>query len=67
MRTRAIGFELDGPRTVEVTAQTAPVSLKLKKARNLAAQLTSAEWYMSFPGDALAEDFHGSLHQLPHL
>jgi streptogramin lyase len=51
LRTRAIGFELDGPRTVEVTAQTAPVSLKLKKARNLAAQLTSAEWYMSFPGD----------------
>jgi virginiamycin B lyase len=51
LRIRAIGFELDGPRTVEVGAQTAPVSVKLKKARNLAAQLTSGEWYMSFPGD----------------
>ena len=50
LRIRAIGFELDGPRTVEVTAQTAPVSIKLKKARNLAAQLTSGEWFMSFPG-----------------
>jgi streptogramin lyase len=51
LRIRAIGFELDGPRTVEIGAQTAPVSIKLKKARNLAVQLTSSEWYMSFPGD----------------
>jgi virginiamycin B lyase len=51
LRIRAIGFELDGPRTVEVGAQTAPVSITLKKARNLAAQLTSSEWYMSFPGE----------------
>jgi virginiamycin B lyase len=50
LRIRAIGFELDGPRTVEVGAQTAPVPVKLKKARNLAPQLTSSEWYMSFPG-----------------
>ena len=33
-------------------AQTAPVSVKLKKTTNLAAQLTSAEWFMSFPGTA---------------
>jgi virginiamycin B lyase len=50
LRTRAIGYELDGPKTVTVSGQTAPVSVKLKKTRNLAAQLTSAEWFMSFPG-----------------
>ena len=50
LRIRAIGFDLDGSRTVEVTAQTAPISIKLKKVRNLSAQLSSSEWYMSFPG-----------------
>src|SRR5437870_5702972 len=50
LRIRAIGYELDGPKTVEVAAQTAPISLKLRKTRNLSAQLTSAEWFMSFPG-----------------
>jgi len=50
LRIRAIGYELDGPKTVNVGGQTAPVPLKLKKTRNLAAQLTSAEWFMSFPG-----------------
>jgi streptogramin lyase len=52
IRIRAIGYELDGPKSVTVGAQTAPVSVKLKKTRNLAAQLTSAEWFMSFPGTA---------------
>jgi streptogramin lyase len=50
LRIRAIGYELDGPKSVEVKADTAPVPVKLKKTRNLAAQLTSAEWFMSFPG-----------------
>ena len=52
IRIRAIGYELDGPKTVSVGPQTAPVPVKLKKTRNLAAQLTSAEWFMSFPGTA---------------
>ena len=52
IRIRAIGYELDGPKTVTVGAQAAPVAVKLKKTRNLAAQLTSAEWFMSFPGTA---------------
>ena len=50
LRIRAIGYELDGPKTVDVGEDGAPVSLKLRKARNLAAQLTSAEWMASFPG-----------------
>ena len=57
LRIRAIGFELDGPRTAEVAAQTAPISIKLRKARNLAAQLTSSEWFMSFPGDRAQKVF----------
>ena len=52
LRIRAIGYELDGPKKVTISAQTPPVDVKLKKTRNLAAQLTSAEWFMSFPGTA---------------
>jgi virginiamycin B lyase len=50
LRIRAAGYELDGPRTVDVGPQGAPVAIKLRKARNLAAQLTSGEWLMSIPG-----------------
>jgi virginiamycin B lyase len=57
IRIRAIGYELDGPRTVEIGAQPATADIKLKKARNLAAQLTSAEWYMSFPGSKEQKQF----------
>ena len=50
LKIRAIGYELDGPKTVDVGSQTAPLSIKLRKTRNLAAQLTSGEWVMSIPG-----------------
>ncbi len=50
LRIRAIGFDLDGPKTVTVSDDTAAVPVKLKKTRNLSSQLTSAEWFMSFPG-----------------
>ena len=50
LRIRASGYELDGPSTVEVGTKDAPVAITLRKARNLAAQLTSAEWLMSIPG-----------------
>ena len=50
LRIRAVGFELDGPRSVEVGEDGAPVPIKLRKARNLSAQLTSGEWMASFPG-----------------
>jgi virginiamycin B lyase len=50
LRIRAIGYELDGPKTIEVGTQAAPVSIKLRKTRNLAAQLTSGEWLASMPG-----------------
>jgi virginiamycin B lyase len=48
---RAIGYDLDGPKTVEVAPQrTTPADLKLRKAQDLAAQLTNAEWIAGVPG-----------------
>jgi virginiamycin B lyase len=50
LRVRAAGYELDGPKTIDVGPQGAPLTIKLRKARNVAAQLTSGEWLMSIPG-----------------
>jgi virginiamycin B lyase len=51
LRIRAIGYDLDSPNIVEIAAQkTTTADLKLRKAANLASQLTNADWLMSFPG-----------------
>jgi len=50
LRVRAAGYELDGPKMVDIGPQGAPIAIKLRKARNVAAQLTSGEWLMSIPG-----------------
>jgi streptogramin lyase len=48
---RAVGYDLDGPRTVDVAAgQAATADLKLAKARDLASQLSNTQWLSSFPG-----------------
>jgi streptogramin lyase len=48
---RAAGYDLDGPASAEVVAGAAATAdLKLAPARNLASQLTDAEWLMSMPG-----------------
>jgi len=48
---RAIGYDLDGKPTANVGAgETVTADIKLKKTRNLVAQLTSAEWLASWPG-----------------
>src|SRR5206468_10900770 len=45
LRIRAAGFELEGPDSVEVAAhKTIAADLKLRKARDLASQLSNAEW-----------------------
>jgi streptogramin lyase len=50
---RAVGYELDGGATADVAAEhTATVDLRLRKAPDLAAQLTSTEWLISMPGTA---------------
>ena len=51
LRIRAVGFELDGPNQVVVAAdKTATADLALRKAQDIAAQLTNAEWLASMPG-----------------
>ena len=48
---RAVGYELENSSPADVTAQkTAKVDLKLRKAADLAAQLSNGEWLMSMPG-----------------
>jgi len=48
---RATGYDLDGKPTANIAAdQPATADIKLKKTRNLMAQLTSAEWLASWPG-----------------
>jgi virginiamycin B lyase len=55
LRARAAGFDLDETPTTKATAdvaagQEAKAEIKLKKAKNLSAQLTNAEWMTSIPG-----------------
>jgi streptogramin lyase len=50
LRIRAIGYNLDGPRAVDVTASGTTANVRLRETPNLAAQLTNSEWLMSAPG-----------------
>jgi virginiamycin B lyase len=45
---RAVGYELEGDTQADAGARG--VELRLKKAADLAAQLTNTEWFMSMPG-----------------
>src|SRR5215813_2221500 len=48
---RAVGYDLDAPKTADVAAgSTATADIKLRPTRNLAKQLSNAEWLASFPG-----------------
>src|SRR6266702_1059618 len=48
---RAVGYDIGAPTTAEVESEkTATADIKLKKTKNLASQLTNAEWMMSIPG-----------------
>src|SRR5262245_30773257 len=48
---RAVGYELDGADTVEISPEkTTKADLKLHKTKRLASQLTNAEWITSAPG-----------------
>jgi streptogramin lyase len=51
LRIRAVGYDLDGPAKVSVAAdKPATADLKLRAAKDLASQLTNAEWLASMPG-----------------
>ncbi|MFL5064153.1 MAG: carboxypeptidase-like regulatory domain-containing protein, partial [Xanthobacteraceae bacterium] len=47
---RAIGYDLDGPKQVEIGSTPASADVKLTKTRNLARQMSNGEWIMSVPG-----------------
>ncbi|HEY3051854.1 MAG TPA: carboxypeptidase regulatory-like domain-containing protein [Thermoanaerobaculia bacterium] len=48
---RAVGYDLENAASVEVAERkTATADLKLRPARDLAAQLSNTEWLMSVPG-----------------
>src|SRR5436309_2152852 len=48
---RAVGYELDGPIDVDVDSdKIATADIELRKTKNLASQLTDAEWLASIPG-----------------
>ena len=51
LQARAAGYDLDGANAVDVAAgKEAKADIKLTKTKNLAAQLTNAEWVISMPG-----------------
>src|SRR5438552_9530285 len=48
---RAVGYDIDSPAKATVAnGKAAAADIKLKTTRNLAGQLTNAEWMMSIPG-----------------
>ncbi len=57
IKIRAVGYDLDGNGSADVAAaKTANVDLKLKRTRNLSAQLTNAEWLQSMSGTPKQKD-----------
>ncbi len=51
LKVRAVGYELDSPKTIDVASgKTAKADIKLKPAKDLAAQLSDAEWLLSATG-----------------
>jgi virginiamycin B lyase len=47
---RAGGYNLDGPKAVDIPAGGSKADIKLLKTKNLANQLSNAEWLISAPG-----------------
>ncbi len=58
LKIRAAGYDLDGPKSVDVVAGKATAAnIKLKPTENLSAQLSDAEWLMSIPGTDQQKSF----------
>jgi virginiamycin B lyase len=55
---RAVGYDLVGAAATEIRSEVAATAdLTLSKTRDLAAQLTNAEWMESLPGQASQKQF----------
>ena len=64
---RAVGYDINSPTKATVAPEkTTTTDIKLKKTKNLASQLTNAEWMMSIPGTEDAEGAAAQLHELSH-
>jgi streptogramin lyase len=51
LAVRAVGYELGAPKAIEITEQkTTTLDLQLRKAEDLAAQLSNGEWLASIHG-----------------
>jgi streptogramin lyase len=51
LRIRAVGYDLDGPTQVAIVAdKTTTADLALRAAKDIASQLSNAEWLASMPG-----------------
>ena len=51
LHIRAVGYELEATNLAEVAGQkTTQLDLKLRKAQDLASQLSNGEWLISMPG-----------------
>jgi len=51
LKIRAVGYDLVGPRGIDVrSGVTSNTIVKLRETKDLAAQLTNAEWLASMPG-----------------
>jgi streptogramin lyase len=58
LKVRAAGYEMDGPKSIEVAGgKTATMNLKLKPAKDISTQLTDAEWLLSIPGSDEQKNF----------
>jgi streptogramin lyase len=54
---RAAGYNLDGPKAVDVAAGGSKADVKLVTTKNAVGQLSSAEWLISAPGDDRIKSF----------
>jgi streptogramin lyase len=51
LKARAAGYDLEGPAAADVASgKEASADIKLQKTKNLAAQMTNADWLNSMPG-----------------
>src|SRR5262249_334188 len=58
LKIRAVGYDLDGPKAVDIATDKATTAdIKLRKTKNLSAQLTNAEWLASMPGTESQKKF----------
>jgi streptogramin lyase len=58
LRIRATGYDLENPGPIDIAAgKTTSADLKLAKTKDLASQLSNAEWLLSMPGPDAQKSF----------